>query len=516
MDRRFARSSPRFGGPAVVDALRAGAAAVRASLAGGDTSLAGDELIVARIESIAAAHLDQQFLPSLQPVINATGVVVHTNLGRAPLADAAADRVAAVARGYSTIEYDVAQGGRGRRDAHAAALLCRLTGAEAAVVVNNNAAATMIVLAALAAGREVIVSRGELVEIGGGFRIPDVLRQSGATLREVGTTNRTRAADYAAALGERTALILRVHTSNFRIEGFTARPDLGELVDLGRRFGVPVAEDLGSGYLSGSASRGGSAAPAAPVVLSPGAGLAGGASLSGNARLSGKARLAVGAGPASDTAPPVTRDPPRRSGLQSCTALRDEPAVEASVAAGVDVCCFSGDKLLGGPAGRPHRRPAGDRRAHRPASADARAARRQDDIRGARGDARRICGRDARSITVPVRRMLAMTAEEIRARAATLAAQLDGAGGWRAELLPGMSAVGGGSAPGVELPTWLVAIDREGQSANALQSRLRQLRPPIVARIERDRVVLDLRTVFPAQDEQLAGLLQGLRTGSVP
>ncbi len=183
-------------------------------------------------------------------MINATGVILHTNLGRAPLSASAIERVAAVARGYSSLEYDLARGGRGRRDLHAEALLCRLTGAEAAVVVNNNAAATLLVLAALAAGREVIVSRGELVEIGGGFRIPDVMAQSGAILREVGTTNRTRGTDLAAAINERTALLLRVHPSNFRIEGFTERPSLTDYVTLGKKFNVTVAEDLGSGHLT--------------------------------------------------------------------------------------------------------------------------------------------------------------------------------------------------------------------------------------------------------------------------
>jgi L-seryl-tRNA(Ser) seleniumtransferase len=488
----------RFGGPAVVDALRAGAAAVRQSIAGGDLPLADDEAILARIESIAAAQLDEQFHPSLQPVINATGVIVHTNLGRAPLAGAAADRVAAVARGYSTVEYDVAQGARGRRDVHAAALLCQLTGAEAAVVVNNNAAATMIVLAALARGREVIVSRGELVEIGGGFRVPDVLAQSGAVLREVGTTNKTRAADYAAALGERTALILRVHPSNFRIEGFTERPGVDELVGLGRRFGVPVAEDLGSGYLRGGGSRAGRGG------LADGAGLSGRAILSSGTRLSGQARLSGSAELTGDA------ELTGRAGLPFfAAALRDEPAVEASVAAGVDVCCFSGDKLLGGPqAGLiVGRRDIVERIGRHPLMR----ALRADKMTYAALEAtlaEYAAGRAA--VTVPVQRMLAMTAEAIRARAGTLAAQLNGVGGWRAELLTGTSAVGGGSAPGIELPTWLVAIEREGLTANALESRLRQPRPPIIARIERDRVLLDLRTVFPDQDEQLRGLLLGV------
>src|SRR3989449_3994155 len=201
------------------------------------------------MEADADSRLHDVFRPSLVPVINASGVIIHTNLGRAPLPEAAIDHVAAVARGYASLEYDLDRGTRGRRDVHAEALLCRLTGAEAAVVVNNNAAATMILLAAVAAGREVIVSRGELVEIGGGFRVPDVMAQSGAVLREVGTTNKTRAADYAAAISDRTALILRVHPSNFRIEGFTERPALTDLVALGKKCNVPVAEDLGSGNL---------------------------------------------------------------------------------------------------------------------------------------------------------------------------------------------------------------------------------------------------------------------------
>src|SRR5437870_3155629 len=239
----------RFGVEATVSALRAAAADVRGAIAGGDAALSTEPSVVAWMEASAGSRLGDAFRPSLEPVINASGVILHTNLGRAPLAAPAIDRVAGIARGYSSLEYDLARGARGTRDVHAEALLCRLTGAEAAVVVNNNAAATMIVLAALAAGREVIVSRGELVEIGGGFRVPDVLAQSGATLREVGTTNKTRASDYAAAIGDRTGLILRVHPSNFRMEGFTERPAVSELVAIGRKFRVPLAEDLGSGNL---------------------------------------------------------------------------------------------------------------------------------------------------------------------------------------------------------------------------------------------------------------------------
>ena len=240
----------QHGHQAVVEALRAEAEAVRAALGGG----ASLDDVEGAIERGAAKRLARDSAYSLRPVINATGVIVHTNLGRAPLSAAAAARVAEVAAGYSNLEYDLNAGARGRRDIHAERLICRLTGAEAACVVNNNAAATLITLAALAAGREVLVSRGELVEIGGGFRVPDVMAQSGATLREVGTTNRTRTADYAAAIGDRTAVILRVHPSNFRIEGFTERPPLAELAALARRFECPLVDDVGSGYLGGDSA----------------------------------------------------------------------------------------------------------------------------------------------------------------------------------------------------------------------------------------------------------------------
>ncbi len=436
----------RFGGDATLDALRHAATEVREAIGRGDASLGTDSTVIARIEALALAQLGEEFRLSLEPVINATGVIIHTNLGRAPLAASAIARVAEVARGYSTLEYDLARGARGRRDVHAEALLCRLTAAEAAIVVNNNAAATLLILAALASGREVIVSRGELVEIGGGFRVPEVMAQSGAVLREVGTTNKTRAADYAAAIGDRTALILRVHPSNFRIEGFTERPQLADLVALGKRFNIPVAEDLGSGHLVADARH-----------------------------------------PLGDT----------------------EPAVTGSVAAGVDLCCFSGDKLLGGPqAGLIVGRAALVER-----------VRRHPLMRALRVDkmtyaaleatlAEYAAGRAAH--TVPVQRMLATTLDEIRARAEALAARVRTLDGWGAELVPGASAVGGGSAPGVELPTWLVAVEQRGLTPDALEEQLRGLSPPIVARIERDRVLLDLRTVLPEQDEMLAALLAGL------
>jgi L-seryl-tRNA(Ser) seleniumtransferase len=450
----------QFGADATVDALRAAAATVRNALAGGDAALSTAALVVARIETEAAARLGETFRPSLEPVINATGVVIHTNLGRAPLAGAAIERVAAVARGYSSLEYDLGRGARGRRDVHAEALLCRLTGGEAAVVVNNNAAATMIVLAALAVGREVIVSRGELVEIGGGFRVPDVMAQSGALLREVGTTNKTRASDYAAAISDRTALILRVHPSNFRIEGFTDRPALTDLVSVGKKFNIPVAEDLGSGYLGADGG--------------PDRGQTGGR---------------IGVRPLPD---PVARV---------------EPTVRATIGAGVDVCCFSGDKLLGGPQAGiiVGRKALVDRIRSHPLMR----ALRVDKMTYAALEAtlaEYAAGRAA--ATIPVQRMLAATADAIGARAATLASAVNRTIGWRAEIVSGVSAVGGGSAPGVELPTWLVAIAREGLRPDALEERLRRLTPPVIARIDQDRVLLDLRTVPVDQDSELADLLK--------
>src|SRR5712691_1942242 len=445
----------RFGVEATVSALRAAAADVRGAIAGGDAALSTEPSVVAWMEAAAGSRLGDAFHPSLEPVINASGVILHTNLGRAPLASPAIDRVAAIARGYSSLEYDLGRGARGTRDVHAEALLCRLTGAEAAVVVNNNAAATMIVLAALAAGREVIVSRGELVEIGGGFRVPDVMAQSGAVLREVGTTNKTRAADYAAVVTGRTALILRVHPSNFRIEGFTERPTLADLVAVGKKGNIPVAEDLGSGYLRGAS------------------------------------------GPSSEPLAAV------------------EPSVQATVAAGVDICCFSGDKLLGGPqAGIIVGRAAlvGRIRKH-----PLMRALRVDKMTYAALEAtlaEYAAGRAA--ATIPVQRMLAATADEIRVRAHALASAIGQMNGWSAELLAGVSTVGGGSAPGVELPTWLVAIAKEGLTPDALEEHLRRLTPPVIARIEKDRLVLDLRTVLSDQDSQLQHALISSRQSPVP
>jgi L-seryl-tRNA(Ser) seleniumtransferase len=445
-----------YGRDAIVRALREETAAVRERLARGPDE-AGDpatdvNAIVASIEAGVRARLSGSTSPSLRPVINATGVVIHTNLGRAPLGAGAARMLAALSAGYTNLEYDLAAGGRGRRDAHAETLLCRLTGAEAAVVVNNNAAATLVMLAALANGREVLVSRGELVEIGGGFRVPEVMAQSGAILREVGTTNKTRVGDYAGAIGDRTALILRVHRSNFRIEGFTEQPSLAELIALGRERHIAVVEDLGSGYV----------------------GLPGEA---GEGALDG--------------------------------VLDGEPKVQASLAAGVDALCFSGDKLLGGPqAGIVLGRVA-----------LVRSVREHPLMRAVRVDkltyaaleatlAEYVAGRASR--TVPVMRMIALSAADIERRAEAVVGRLGQARHLAADIVDGASTIGGGTTPGLEIPTKLIAMAAAGMTADQLERALRGLDPPVIARIENDRLVLDLRTVLPEQDELLAQLLAGL------
>jgi L-seryl-tRNA(Ser) seleniumtransferase len=445
-----------YGREAIVAALRGAAADLRAALArGGERApIADPESAALFVERTALERLVGAWRPSLRPVVNATGVVIHTNLGRSPLAQAALDRIAGLVAGYSNLEFELASGRLGARDVHAEALLCRLLDVEAALVVNNNAAATMLLLAALAAGRDVIVSRGELVEIGGGFRVPDVMAQSGARLREVGTTNKTRASDYAGAITDETALLLRVHRSNFRIEGFTEQPSLEELVALGRERGVPVAEDLGGGYVG----------------------------LPGDA--GGSARLDA--------------------------LLAGEPKVQSTVAAGVDVCCFSGDKLLGGPQAGiiVGRREPLDRIRRHPLMR----ALRVDKLTYAALEAtlgEYVAGRAAR--TVPIMRMILATADDIGERCGSVKAALGAAGDGtvRAEIVDGASTIGGGTTPGLEIATRLLAI-RGPRSPDAIEAQLRGNDPPIIGRIENDRVLLDLRTVLPEQDEVVGEALRRL------
>ncbi len=369
--------------------------------------------------------------PSLRGAINATGVILHTNLGRAPLGNLA------ILPRYSNLEYDLASGRRGKRDSHIGGLLERLIGAPA-IAVNNNAAAVFLALNELAAGGEVLISRGELIEIGDGFRIPEIMQKSGVTLREIGTTNRTTLADYRSAIGDRTRLILRVHPSNFRMSGFTARPELAELAALGRETGLPVYEDLGSGCV---------------VDLRP-------------------------------------------FGVQ-------EPLAAESLQAGIDLISFSGDKLLGGPqagilAGKPE---------------IVTRLRRNPLFRAIRLDklVYQALERTLRSIVlerwseVPALAMIRMAAAEVRARAEFVLKRIPGL---RAEIIQGESVIGGGSTPEQPLPTWLIAIET-AHPADA-EKRLRTGTPPVIARIENDRLLLDLRTVAQEEEEPLLAALQTL------
>jgi L-seryl-tRNA(Ser) seleniumtransferase len=368
--------------------------------------------------------------PKLKAVLNASGVVIHTNLGRAPLSRAALQAAQDAAVGYSNLEYDLAAGERGSRHNLVTDLLRRLTGAEDALVTNNNAAAVLLILSALAQGREAIISRGQLVEIGGGFRIPDVMRQSGVTLVEVGTTNRTYAADFEAAITSETALLLRVHASNFLQVGFVHQPTVEELVEVATRHGLPVVDDLGSGALLDTSRFG----------------------------------------------------------------LAREPMAQTSVAAGVSLVAFSGDKLLGGPqAGiivgraaeiaRLRRHPL--MRAIRPDKLTL-AALGTTLAAYVRGDAER---------EIPVWRIISASSDSLRQRAVSLAAHLN------TTMVETRSAIGGGSLPGQTQPSWAVALDND--SPDALAATLRRGDPPVVSRIENDSVLLDLRAILPEQDALL-------------
>jgi len=394
------------------------------------------------LEERILATVETELAPSLQPVINASGVILHTNLGRAPLIPAAIAELKRSATQYSNLEYDLSAGARGKRDVHLLRLIQRLTGAEAAIVVNNCAAAVLVTLAALARGGEVIVSRGELIEIGDGFRIPEIMEQSGAILREVGTTNRTRIADYENAISENTRLLLRVHPSNFTVTGFTEKPEVAELIALGARRGVPVIEDLGSGSL---------------VDLSA-------------------------------------------AGIQ-------EPTARQSVEAGFSLVLFSGDKLLGGPQ-------AGIIAGKKDLVAR---VRRHPLFRALRVDKLTITAMEATLRAylraawneIPAQRMIRATVEKIAQRAAQFA-DLLGADlhphDARIEVVDGHSLVGGGSTPAQSLPTKLLRISSLRHSAADLEARLRKGHAgiPVIARIEEDRLLLDLRTVFPEQERALA------------
>lgn len=480
----------RFGRGPALDALNRAADGMRRRLLAGEVPPEG----AFDPEGLAAAALhEMNRLRHGGPrrVINATGVVLHTNLGRAVLSRAVMERVAEAATGYTDLEFDLADGGRGSRHGHTEDLLKHLTGAPAAIAVNNNAAAVLLALAALAAGRNVIVSRGELVEIGGSFRIPEVMAAGGARLVEVGTTNRTRAADYEAAIDDDTALLLKVHTSNYRIVGFTEETSVEELARLGRRHGIPVMYDMGSGSLADWSRL--------PVGKGP----------PGGAQEAGGAGGSTGAGTGADPAA--------------------EPTVQNALAAGADLVTFSGDKLLGGPqagilAGREDL---------------VEACRRHPLARAVRMDKMAIAALAATLAEylepgqvfrrVPALTMLTAPGEELAARARRMAAALearlagpprsgDGGGGAppRISVVPGVSRVGGGSMPGSSLPTELVAVHgrrEDGSDVFRWERRLLGGAPPVAARAARGRLLFDLRTVLPEEEEALAAAIAEAITG---
>ena len=452
----------REGHSAVAESIRVVLARLRQEIGNRQFDEKSLDLALDGLSAAVERQLRQSLGYSLLPLVNATGVILHTNLGRAPLAVAALDHVRATASAYSNLEFDLATGERGKRDMHVDRLFRKLLSddlldarsspaistAISTVVVNNNAAAVLLALNSLAEGGEVIVSRGELVEIGGSFRIPDVMSKSSAMLREVGTTNRTRIADYESAINDRTRLLLRVHRSNFEITGFTEQPGLDELVALARRRNLPLMEDLGSGALVDLHSVG----------------------------------------------------------------IDGEPGVLDSLRAGVDIVTYSGDKLLGGPqAGLISGR------------ADLVARMRSNSLfRALRVDKLTYAALEATLLAyvkrdhdaVPVLRMMRLSKGEIARRAEKIVSTVESAqvksAALKLELLDGESVIGGGAAPSAVLPTRLIALTHSDLSADELSTRLRASTPPIIARVEEGRVLIDLRTVFPEQDEVLVEVLNSV------
>jgi L-seryl-tRNA(Ser) seleniumtransferase len=470
----------REGHSAVAESIRVVLAHLRQEIASGqiaDGQIADAQLneksldlALGGLSAAVERQLRQSLSYSLRPLINATGVILHTNLGRAPLAPSAIDHIRATASAYSNLEFDLSTGERGKRDVHVDRLFQKLLTADrtgdrveaglgpasaerssraiSTIVVNNNAAAVLLALNSLAEGGEVLVSRGELVEIGGSFRIPDVMSKSNATLREVGTTNRTRVADYELAINDRTRLLLRVHRSNFEITGFTEQPGLDELVALARRRNLPLMQDLGSGALFDLRSVG----------------------------------------------------------------INGEPGVLDSLRAGVDIVTYSGDKLLGGPqAGLISGR--ADLVAHLRSNSLFRALR-VDKLTYAALEATLLAYFKRDHDAVPVLRMMRLSKDEIARRTGKIVSQVESAQGKSArlklELQDGESVIGGGVAPSAVLPTRLIALTHIDLSADELSARFRASTPPIIARVEEGRVLLDLRTVFPDQDANLATVLASL------
>src|SRR5947209_3686847 len=428
----------RFSRSMTLEAVRASIAQARAHIHQGASCPSSDELLM-----LAEHFLDESQRPNLQPVINATGVIINTNLGRSPLSQEALQAVQRVAGGYANLEYELETGERGSRHAHVSTLLCELTGAEAALVTNNNAAAVLLALSTLAAGREVIISRGQLVEIGGGFRVPDVMRQSGCELVEVGTTNRTRLSDYAAAITERTALLLTIHPSNFQIRGFTESTSIEALAELAHQQGLLLMDDLGSGCLL----------------------------------------------------------PSERYGLGH------EPMPQESIAAGADVVCFSGDKLLGGPQTGILVGKAAvlERISKHPLM---RAMRIDKMTLAALEATLRHYQREEAETRIPIWRMIAASPGSIAGRAASWVSTLQKYG-IPARMQRGESTVGGGSLPGETLPTTLLALDAGNVSMplDELAKRLRLRNSPLIVRIMRDALLVDPRTVLEEQDNEVVQAL---------
>ena len=444
------------GANAITDAARSVLARLREEIASGLLDTSSVHVALQGLSVAIEKQVTQSLSYSLRPVINATGVILHTNLGRAALAGSALQHIAETAAGYSNLEFDVETGERGKRDVHVDRLFRKLLADSAAepqdgshaistIVVNNNAAAVLLALNTLAEGGEVIVSRGELVEIGGSFRIPDVMAKSGARLREVGTTNRTRVADYENAINDRTRALLRVHRSNFEITGFTERPALADLAKLARARTIPLLEDLGSGAIVDLRSFG----------------------------------------------------------------INGEPNVLDSLHAEVDVVTYSGDKLLGGPqAGLLTGRADLIERMRKNSLFR---ALRVDKLTYAALAATLLAYVKHDHSAIPALRMMRLTKQEIAARAEALVQKLRStAPKWELEIVDGESVLGGGAAPSAVLPTRLIALTRPDSTAEWLSARLRGCDPPIIARVEDGRVLLDLRTVFPEQDRAIADAIQSI------
>ena len=438
-DDAFLEIDQRSGRAGAVRIARSAVEIVRVRIANSEDGLADTDVLPAVLAS-AAELFEREIKGGIRRVINATGVVIHTNLGRSPLSDEAVKAIVGEASRYCILEYDRETGKRGKRGMRAEELVCELTGAESAVIVNNCAAAAFLVLRVLAAGKEVIISRGELVEIGGDFRIPDVLAESGATMREVGTTNRTKLRDYEQAINENTGLILRVHPSNYRVIGFTESPSNSELALLAKRNGIPFFEDAGSGAM---------------VDL-------------------------------------------------SMHGLGDEPLISNSIADGADVVAFSGDKLLGGVQ-------AGfivgngsllDRIRRHPLYR----ALRVDKLSYAAIEATLSLYRlDKHFEEIPTLRMIATGEDELQRRAEKIVADVEKrvAGRLTMEVIKGESVIGGGSAPDVKPGTRLISLTMPGATASEMERALRKRSVPVIARIENERLMIDLRTVFADEEDEL-------------